>query len=158
MRRMLSIAALLFLLSASACGKVTDVTDYLSLPFSSEVVLKVDSSEYLLKVEKGGADLVSVTVVLPEALEGLSVTLGEGNAVSYHGAYCSDGMPCTVAGLIYAAFDTRNVLSSASSGDTSEVRFATPLGEGKLTFDTFSAVPLSLETEGVYMEFKDFKR
>ena len=157
MRRILAVSALA-LLVLSGCGKKHDAVAYMSAPFECRARLSIGSSEYVLKIEKGGADLVSVTVLSPEALEGLEVSLGGGSEVVFRGRSCAVGMPRTVAELIYAAFDTRNVVSSGPDGRETVVVFDSPSGGGKLRFDTFSSVPLSLEADGLYMDFTFFKR
>ena len=136
----------------------TDVIDYLPMPFESRVKLTIESSEYCLDVQKGGANLVSVTVISPESLAGLTVSLGEQSELAFCGTSCADGLPFTVAELICEAFDTRNVVSSASDGETAELEFVASSVAGRLRFDAFSAVPLSIEADGIYLEFIDFKR
>lgn len=158
-RRIPLAAVLLALLfSMSACKSVPDVTECLSLPFSSAVKLNIESSEYMLRVEKGAGNLVSVAVTQPEALSGLTAVLGENSAVAFDGMQCESALPQTAAELIYAVFCDEKRVSVTPGGDVTEVSFASRFGGGKLTLDSFSAVPLSLEADGVYMEFSEFKR
>ncbi|MBR5941743.1 MAG: hypothetical protein IKZ81_00175 [Clostridia bacterium] len=158
MRRLLASVVFAFLLLTAGCKKNVDIISYLSMPFESRAKLTIESSEYYVNVQKGGANLVSVTVVSPEALAGLTVSLGEQSELTFNGVACSEGMPFTAAELIREAFDARNVVSAVSDGETAEVYFAASAVAGKLRLDAFSAVPLSLEADGIYMEFTDFKR
>ena len=158
MRRSFAVSLSVLLLFLSGCGASADPAEYLSMPFSGRVKLTIDSSEFLLDVTKGGANLVSVTVVSPEALEGLTASLGEENEISFRGIRCADGMPRTIAGLIYEAFDARNAVSVSSDGSVDVLRFSSSAGDGELRIDSFSAVPISLCTDGVEMIFIDFKR
>ena len=135
-----------------------DVTEYLSLPFSSSVKLRIESSEYMLRVEKGAGNLVSVTVAEPEAISGMTAALGENSVVAFDGMECQSALPQTAAELIFAAFSGEKRESVTARGDETEVSFTSRFGSGKLTIDSFSAVPLSLEADGMHMEFSEFKR
>ena len=158
MRKLPLIAVLLPLLVISGCGSKADATDYLSLPFESEARIVIDSSEYLVTIKKGGANIVSVNVSYPEAFRGMSVSLGEESAVTFRGVKADCGFPRSVAELIYEAFETANVTEAFSEGDTQTVRFSSRLGSGSVCFDAFSSVPVSLESGDVYIEFTDFQR
>ncbi|MBR4439872.1 MAG: hypothetical protein IKS88_04640, partial [Clostridia bacterium] len=72
MRRLLASVVFAFLLLTAGCKKNVDIISYLSMPFESRAKLTIESSEYYVNVQKGGANLVSVTVVSPEALAGLT--------------------------------------------------------------------------------------
>ncbi|MBQ6552061.1 MAG: hypothetical protein IJL83_00350 [Clostridia bacterium] len=141
-----------------ACGNTQDVTEYLSLPFSSEVKIVVDSSEYLASVERGGADLVSVKLKSPEAFSGLVVSLGAGSSVEFRGSKIENRFPRSVAELIYDAFSDSNRTEVIADGDVQIVRFSSRRGNGSIRVDGFTSVPISLESDGVYIEFSDFKR
>lgn len=159
MRRIPAVfAAFVMLFALSGCGSAAGVTEYLSLPFSAEARITIESSEYLVSVEKGGANLVSVRVRSPEALSGAAVSLGEESELSFRGEKITRGFPRSVAELIYEAFDETNITEVFSDGDAQIVRFASPRGGGSIRVDGFSATPLSIESEGVYIEFTDFQR
>lgn len=158
MRRIPAALALAMLFVLSSCGSAADVTEYMSLPFSCKAEIVIGSSEYSAYIEKGGADLVKVSVIFPEALEGLTVSLGGGEEVAFRGASVSRGIPGSAARLIYDAFSEANRGAVTAEGETAVVAFRSDFGEGRLRVDAFSAVPVSLETDGVYMEFTDFKR
>lgn len=111
-----------------------------------------------LYTEKGGANLVSVTVDLPEALSGMTARLGENEAVGFSGMECDRGLPLTAAKLIYEAFCPENTTFVRADENETVVGFDCSSVEGKLRFESFSAVPVSLETDGFYMEFQEFKR
>lgn len=157
MRKLPLIAALLLFI-ISGCGTKPNVTDCLSLPFESDARIVIDSSEYLVHIKKGGANLVSVTVSYPESFRGMTVSLGEESAVTFRGLKADCDFPRSVAELIYDAFQTANVTGTFSEGDTEKVRFSSPRGSGSVCVDSFSSVPLSLESDCVYIEFNDFQR
>lgn len=158
MRRIPAAAALALIFTVSACGNAADVTEYLDIPFTCRAQVRIASSEYTLAIEKGGADLVRVTVIYPEALEGLTVSSeGEGE-VAFRASSVTQGSPYSVAELIFDAFSASRRRGATTDGETSVVGFASDHGEGLLRVDAFSAVPISLEADGVYMEFTDFKR
>lgn len=152
----LLIAAMLF--SLSACGNASDQTQYLSLPFTAEARVSIESSEYLVSIAKGGANLVSVTVKYPEAFYGMTVSLGEESAAGFRGAKITRGFPRSIAELIYDAFNEANRTDVFSDGESEVVRFSSDRGSGSVRVDAFSSVPLSIESEGVYIEFTDFQR
>ena len=152
------ITSVLMLFSLSACGKGSSAVDYLSIPFSSEARIVIDSSEYLVHIEKGGADLVSVVVGYPEDIRGMSVLLGEESGVSVRNAKILQGFPRSVAQLIYDAFEPSYITETFSDGDAEIVRFTSPHGGGNIRIDGFSCVPISLDSEGIHIEFTDFKR
>ena len=159
MRRIPAVILFLALSSALfACGRTQDVTEYLSLPFSSEAKITVESSEYLASIEKGGADLVTIRIGYPEAFSGMVVSLGDGSAVEFRGSKAENCFPRSVAELIYDAFSVPNVTEVISDGDVQIVRFTSGRGSGSIRFDGFSCVPISLESDGVYIEFSDYKR
>ena len=158
MRKLPAIAVLLLLFIISGCGSKPDATDYLSLPFESEARITIDSSEYLVNIKKGGANLISVTVDYPEALRGMTVSLGEESALIFRGMKADCGFPRSVAELIYDAFDAANTTEVFSDGATETVRFSSPRGRGSICVDGFSSVPISLESGDVYIEFTDFQR
>lgn len=153
-----ALAVLAMLFAFSACGKTRDVTEYLSLPFSCEAKITADSSEYLASVEKGGANLVSVRINYPESLSGMTLSLGEENEIAFRGSKALRGFPYSLAELISDAFNDAKRIESFSDGDCRIVRFASRRGVGIIKVDGFSAVPVSLESDGVYIEFNDFKR
>lgn len=159
MRRILAaLAVFAALIALSGCESATDVTEYLSLPFSAEAKITIDSSEYLVSVEKGGADLVSVRVRFPEALSGLTVSLGDGSRAEFRGETITRGFPRSIAELIYDAFNEANRTEVFSDGDARIVRFASRRGVGSIRVDGFSATPLSIESGDVYIEFEDYQR
>ena len=153
-----AIAALIMSLALSACGSTADVTEYLSLPFTAEAKVVIESSEYVVSIEKGGADLVSVTVWQPEAFSGMTVSLGGDSSLELRGTKIDRGFPRTLAELIYDAFNEANRTESFADGDVRVVRFASKRGSGSIRVDGFSAVPLSLESGDVYIEFTDYQR
>ena len=159
MRRIPALLILPALLSALfACGKTRDAAEYLSLPFSSKARITIDSSVYLASIEKGGADLVSVKIDYPEAFSGMVVSLEGGSSVVFRGSRIESGFPRSVAEVIYDAFSEANITEVFSDGDVQTVRFASRRGSGTIRADGFSSVPISLESDGVYIEFSDFKR
>ena len=153
-----ALAALTLIFTLSACGSEPGATEYLSLPFSAEAKVSIESSEYLVHIDKGGANLVSVTVRQPEAFRELTVSLGEENALGFHGIKIADCFPRSLAQLVYDAFSDANRVEVFSDGDAEVVRFSSARGSGSVRVDAFSAVPLSLESEGVYIEFTDYQR
>ena len=159
MRRIPIIAllpALLFVISG--CGSSLNATEYLSLPFTAVAKVTIESSEYVVSISKGGANLVSVTVESPEALSGMTAILGEDSALEYRGSRIEHAFPRTVAELVYDAFCDANRIEAYSDGDVEVVRFASARGSGSVRIDGFSAVPMSLESEDVNIEFTEFNR
>ena len=153
-----ALAVLSMLFALSACGNTPDVTEYLSLPFSCEARITAESSEYLAAVEKGGANLVSVRINYPESLSGMTLSLGAENEIEFRGAKAGRGFPHSLAELIYDAFNDANRVEVFSDGNDRIVRFISRRGVGSIRIDGYSAVPVSLESDGVYIEFNDFKR
>lgn len=152
------LAALAMIISLSACGSEVDVTEYISLPFTAKANVSIETSEYVVYIEKGGANLVSITVQQPDAFYGMTVSLDEEDSIGFNGSKIERGFPRSVAQLIFDAFNAANRTDVFSDGDTEIVRFASPRGNGSIRVDRFSAVPLSLESDGVYIEFSDYQR
>ncbi len=151
------LASILFCF-AVGCKKGSEPIECIYSPFSSEVKMTVDDSEYILFVEKGGANLVSVSVVSPEALRGLRISLGEKDTLSFTDKSFLLGLNESVGKLIYSAFSQSNTLETNIGEEITSIVFSYGEKRGVIYADSFTKTPLTLKIGNIDMEFNEFIR
>lgn len=158
MKRIFLSACVFLILFAAGCKKNTDSDFYGSIyhPFTARVQVKIDSSEYSLIVEKGGANLISVKVEAPLSLQGMSFSLGEDEKLTFNKMDFSSCFTESIAHLFNFAFSEQNRTGIDYFGETANISFLAFGKEGIIYVDSFSKLPVSLSFGEITAEFCDF--
>ena len=158
MKRIFLSACVLILFFAVGCEKKSSsgVTDIMYLPFTARAYVKIAGSEYSLLVEKGGANLVSVTVEAPQSLCGMKLSLDETETLTFDEMNLSEGFAKSIAHLFYYAFNEHSRLGIIHHERMAVVSFSAFGKEGEISVDTFSGRPVSLRFSEIFVEFCDF--
>jgi len=140
------------------CKQKSDPLERFYAPFSAQAKVTVEDSEYIIGIEKGGGNLVSVSVISPEALSGLRFSLGQEEVITFSNNKLSIKFIDSLAELIYAAFNESNILEVTAGEKTSDVVFTFNGKRGNIRLDGFSNLPQTLKYENISMEFNEFVR
>ena len=156
LKRLICLFALLPLFLGCAQDG-SDVGKYITQPFECRVALTCNSSEYTLSVSKCGADLITLTVIKPLSIEGLSISVEGGMTQSYKGIDTATELPtASFAKVMLAAFSQPSEENIRKTDEGYEITFECDGDGGILLLDSFSYVPLRINWKEYNAEFSHY--